>query len=192
MLFRSGVGTRRRRTGRRRGGSVVDVAVTPMVPGDDGVVNRVRRVAVDTNMVTEAGFPSWDGGAMRPESCRRQRDRVWMLHSTRLQKKSNKGMSRGARTRGGRWEGSRAWGRAYLTGNEEKQRRTDGAPAKKFNSLGARFEGEREGKYRGGQGLLIGREKARINGLNWPESKGEDSAENGVDKVGMRLETMTS
>ena len=117
----------------------MDVVVAPVVLGDDGVVDRVRRVAAETNMVTEAGFPSWDGGAMRPESCRRRRDRVWMLHSTRLQKKSNKGMSRGARTRGRRWDGSRARGRACITGNKEKQRRTGGAPARNSDGLGARF-----------------------------------------------------
>ena len=124
----------------RRSG--VDEAVALVLPwpreDDDGV----RHATAETNMVTEAGFPSWDGGGMRPESFRRRRDRSWMLHSTRLQKKSNKGMSRGARTRGGRWEGSRAWGHAYLTGNEEKQRRTGGAPAKKFDGLGALFEGK--------------------------------------------------
>ena len=121
----------------RRSG--VDEAVAPVLPwpreDDDGV----RHATAETNMVTEAGFPSWDGGTMRPESCRRRRDQAWMLHSTRLQKKSNKGMSRGAWTRGRRWDGSRARGRACITGNKEKQRRTGGAPARNSDGLGARF-----------------------------------------------------
>ena len=38
-------------------------------------------------------------------------------------------------------------------GNEEKWRRTDGAPAEKFDGLRARFEGEGEGKEGGRRGL---------------------------------------
>ena len=62
------------------------------------------------------------------------------------------------------------------------ERRT---PASKFAGLAALIGGGAGGNERGARGLLYGLDKAGFNGLNWPELRGEDSAEE--DAVGSDL-----
>ena len=67
------------------------------------------------------------------------------------------------------WEGSRGRGLATLAGIGRTRRRPSGTLAKKFASPGARLAREREGKWRGVGGLVIGTNDARFGGVKRPE-----------------------
>ena len=179
--------------GRRRGGSVVDVLVAPVVPGleedDDGVRRDTAKTMAWTACVdlrpgaaAEAAGVRAGAGELRVED---------VLVDLAAGKNRTKGIRRCARTRGRRWRPRGGGGDSPC---RRKSTKHGGGRAELRRAISAAWrhdsEGEQRGKreevegfYRGGLGEANG-------GLNRRGIKGGEST--GRNCRGWRLKTMTS
>ena len=164
--------------GRRRA-SVEDAGGAPVTPSARKDDDEEWGATAEKREVVEAILSSWNGDGRLLELRPRAELQVELVIDDSLRQKIEQRARRVSEDKGNKGNTKEGLRLATFTGIREIRRRSGRTPARKYVSLGARFEGEGEGKWRGGLGILQGQIGAGFNGRHGEKSAREDCARNG-------------